>query len=562
MSRNDQPKPGPTSDVDQPGEPPSDEGNTLGNEWPPLRLGAMPPAVPFPVDVLPVELSDFVRVVSDAIGCPPDFVAVSLLVVAGATAALSVVLQLKPGYRATAGLYAMTVGGPSSGKTPALKAVLDPIHEIDNKLCESYQLLMAHYLDQMEEHKNAPAASKPPLPTRPVPEAVVVGDVTTEVLAYLLSQNPRGMLMTLDEGTALVRSLGQYKDGKGADKQFYMSALYGTKIRQDRRGRPDEPLIIPEPFLAIQGNLTPDSLAEFRAERGRQDGFLERILFTVPEARPKPPWSEEGIPDEVAAAWAGIVGRLRGRSMQKFNFGSQPHVITFNDEAKAAWIAWHNSHVALMNSDSPDAGDPAAEWKLCDFAARLALILHLLHVAADPATKPLDAIPPVSLAAVEGAIRLWAYFRSNERRVRSAMAGRGLAGAPRRTALILGWIRNDPARSTFNQGELTKCYAPSRAYDPDEMEDALKWLTDRHGIRPIGPTARLKGQRGRRPSQAWEVHPDLILVPDQTDTQGVPTALDEGECEGSFADYAESPDIPEDRALDADQIETPEASAA
>src|SRR5262249_43268237 len=102
-----------------------------GDEWGPLRLGDAPPAEPFADVILPDPVYDFVRVVSASIGCPPDFVGLPVLVIAGAAIGRSASLLLKPGYFASASLYGMNVGGPSSGKSPALDAVVAPMWEID-----------------------------------------------------------------------------------------------------------------------------------------------------------------------------------------------------------------------------------------------------------------------------------------------------------------------------------------------------------------------------------------------------------------------------------------------
>src|SRR5207245_2476463 len=108
------------------------------------------------------------------------------------------------------------------------------------------------------------------------------------------------------------------------------------------------------------------------------DGFLERILFAFPEQRPKPYWSDAGIPDEARKEWAEVVDRLRARPMAMSEEGKpHPHVVRFAPEAKAAWIEWYDRAVDEVNAPGFDAGELAVEGKLADFAARLALILHL-----------------------------------------------------------------------------------------------------------------------------------------------------------------------------------------
>ena len=125
-----------------------------GSDWPPLRLDALPPVEPFPVDVLPDPAARLVIEGADAIGCPRDFLGVPMLAVAAGTIGRSASLMLKDGYFAGATLYVGCVGPPSDGKTPALKAVAAAVRAIDDKLA-------AEHAQAMERWK-ADAAATPP----------------------------------------------------------------------------------------------------------------------------------------------------------------------------------------------------------------------------------------------------------------------------------------------------------------------------------------------------------------------------------------------------------------
>jgi hypothetical protein len=477
-----------------------------GADWPPLRLGELPPVEAFPLDVLPATVAGFVRVVSDAIGCPPDFVGLPVLVVAGAAIGRSVSLRLKHGYFASASLYGLNVGGPSSGKSPALDAVARPLWQIDEDLHETCRRLKAAFDEAMEAYNRAPKDEKPPRPTRPVIESAMLDDTTTEAVAPHLANNPRGLLVSRDEGSAWVASLNQYKNGRGSDRQFWLSALFGKPVRVDRKGNPDlEPIRIPHPFLSVLGNLPPSMLSELQEQKGRVDGFVERILFACPDPRPRSYWTDDGIPDGIAAGWAEVIRPLRARPMTVSEGKPQPLAIGFTDEAKAAWVAWYNAHVDEVNAPEYDSGELAVEGKLCDFAGRLVLILHLLHLSAEAMQGNADQVPPASRVAVEGAIRLWSYFRSHHRRVRWHMSG-GVGNPVARD--ILDWARRN-RKESFTVKELTD-HLRWLGGLPDEPDTALCWLEGRHAVRRRPDTERPEGTRGRKPSPGYDLHPDLF----------------------------------------------------
>ena len=247
----------------------------IGDDWPALRLGVVPPAAEFPVDVMPEPVADFIKAVSASIGCPPDFVGLPALVVAGAAIGRTVQLEMKVGYEVPSSLYALNIGGPSTGKSPALKNAVRPLWDADERLQLEYTEKVAKYKSDLYAYESADEDKKPEKPIKPIRQTAVVEDITAEALALQLTKNPRGLLVSRDEGSAWVKSFGQYKGGQGTDKQLFMSALFGTPIKVDRKGNADQPpIFISEPFLSVVGNLPPDILTVLQ-NGGQSDGFFE-----------------------------------------------------------------------------------------------------------------------------------------------------------------------------------------------------------------------------------------------------------------------------------------------
>ena len=94
----------PLDNVGASGDVPLGEADSpvVTDEWPPLQLNDCPPVEPFPTDVYPRGVADFVREVTGSIGCPEDFVALPVLIVAGAAIGRSVSLRLRPNHFASA----------------------------------------------------------------------------------------------------------------------------------------------------------------------------------------------------------------------------------------------------------------------------------------------------------------------------------------------------------------------------------------------------------------------------------------------------------------------------
>jgi len=106
---------------------------------------------PFPTDVFPSPVADFVRRVAASVGCPEDFPGVAALVVGGAAAGAARCLELKKGWLEMPGLFAVVVSRPGTAKTPALQAVMAPVHEAQDRAYREHQEAVRVYQEEQDE---------------------------------------------------------------------------------------------------------------------------------------------------------------------------------------------------------------------------------------------------------------------------------------------------------------------------------------------------------------------------------------------------------------------------
>jgi hypothetical protein len=492
---------GAVADQDPKGPAPAIEAIPSGEDWPPLRLEGLSPVEPFPTDVLPVAAARLVVEGAEAIGCPPDFLGVPVLAVAGGTIGRSVNLLVKPGYFAGATIYAATIGPPSDGKTPALKAVASALRAIDD-------VLAAEHAQALERWKQDAAGLakgiKPPPP--PKPRRIDIDDFTMEVLPLLLADNPRGLIMVRDELTAFVLGMNQYKGGKGNDRSNALKIWSGDRIIKDRVTHDNhEPIRCPHPALSIIGGLTPDMLRELADPKGRADGFVDRFLLAYPDPLPIAQWSERGISEDVTGDWRELIARLWMRLLDFKEGRSVPHVAFFSTDGKRRWEEQYNAHVAEMNAEDFPPALRGPWGKFREYAGRLTLNLTLMHHAADPTADPL-MVPDVGPRRVDDAWRVVGYFKSHARRIHPCLAFRPGVGGGRVPDAIVAWIRTGH-RLSFTEHELRQA---RRWIGEKELAEALDYLTSRSAIRPH-ETPRDHARGGRPSSSTYEVNPTLLV---------------------------------------------------
>jgi hypothetical protein len=456
------------------GPAPEAGGDEEGDDgWGPCGLVALPPAEPFPLDVLPEPARDLAKAVAVSVACPVDFPAVVTLAAASGAVGRSTVLLVKPGYFASASLYVALVARSSAGKSPVLSAVMAPLWDIAGRL-------HAEWKPEMEVWEKADPGS---LGEKPVLHRVATTDPTTEALGPILAKNPRGLIILPDEMTRWVMSMDQYKGGKGGDRPFYLSVWSGEPVAVDRAKFQDEPILIPHPFLAVAGGLVPGMLSALTEAEQREDGFLGRVLFSYPGRVPRR-YSEEGVPRAVAGAWQALVEALWALPMPGRDDKPTPRVVRLDPDAKRAWAAWCQAHYDEQAADDFPESLEAPWGKLEGYLPRLALILHLMHLAAVPVRSSADDLPALPRGVIDDAARLVGYFKSHARRVYAEMGGMADGGEAVRA--LVKWVRRG-RRERFSERDVTHG-VPRFRDDPTTLEAALKWMVDRHMIRPCpGP---------------------------------------------------------------------------
>ncbi len=462
----------------------------------------------FPLDALPLSLAELAAEGAAAFGCPPDYFAAPALALAGGAMGRSVELSVNSTYTEAADLTIAVVGPPGSKKSPALRVMLKPFFEIDRELRDVYLQEKETYKRQLREwearKKGADkAAERGDEPVMPTHGHLTLDDTTRESVCQVHAQNARGVVVAMDELSAWVASLNAYRSGKGDDRQFWLKVRSGSLVKVTRKGAP-EPLVIHRPMVPVVGCLTPSGLPDIA--HGRDDGWMDRILFAYPEAGDagRSGYIDKQIDPDLLDAWEGAVRRLRGRPMNEEKIGHpRPFFVHMTKEARASWAAFVNAHHAEQRQPGFDESLIGPWSKLEGFTLRLALILSQLRWAYD-ATSEGQRAPDVTTQDIEGAVRLSAYLKSHFRRVRAE-----LSGAESREAEdgeeILKWAARE-GRNSFSANQINEAMGRFRG-NLKRRDAALAWLRSRSAIRPL--PAPIRDGPGRSPSPVFEINPRI-----------------------------------------------------
>lgn len=472
-------------------------------EWEqPIPLAEIAAVPAFPVDVFPGPLKQFATEAARAIGCPIDFVAAPMLTIAGGAIGASRALEIKKGFIQRALIYQAIVGLPGDGKTPALDTAAKPVYQAQQKSLQEFQQATERYQEEKARHQQAKKDSRnsPDLkiseePKKPHLHRVQVDDITVEALAKILTENSRGVVMIRDELSAWITSTNQYKGGKGSDRQFYLKNWAGVPATVDRKQQ-DSPMIIPHPFVAVVGGIQPELLNCLREEKGRADGFIDRILFAFPDYTPAPEWTWDEIPEEIIAPWQQTLQELLALNQEPTDKGMRPHIIRLTHDARGEWQRLINSIISEQNGESLPSILRGPWSKMKVYAARISLIVHCLRwVTKETDEKNVDA------ESVRRAAELIRYFQAHARKAYAQMASDPEVEDAKR---ILQWIEREE-RSEFKRWEAHKdIKSQGRFPRLEDLDLPLHRLVKHKFLRVRALRIR---SCGRPPDPIYEVNP-------------------------------------------------------
>jgi hypothetical protein len=532
----------------------------------PLPLDQGPPVPPFPVEVLPDWVRDWVAAVARSTQTPPDLAAMLGLSVCGAAIAGKVRVRVNPDWAEPTNLFTVTALSVGDRKSAVFREAVAPVRAYEKKLeaqaakvisemkaerqvlegrLKKAQKAIEKAADEAkltgleaEAKKLIKQLGETRVPDRPL---LLCDDETPENLTRLLTTYGR-VLQAGPEGTAFEIIKGRYSDrGTAGNFDVYLKGHSGDPLRVGRvtRGREG----VDDPALSVALTVQPDvirGLAEQADLTGR--GFLARWLYGVPvslvgrrkvQPDPVPGAVRQAYHDNVTALW-----ELPAATDEEGN--PEPHTLTLTHEASQAlndFMEWLEPQLGEGKELSLLAG-----WanKLAGAVVRVAAILHVAAAAGQGDKEPWGQ--PIGEATMRAAIRL-----GREYLLPHAQAAFGLMGSdPRvpRAKAVLRWVAEQIAGGKVEYVEYVEkgYYRVSRRTlqqhlrgrfkKVEEIDPVLDLLVRYHWLTPTGDGKAGRGNTG----PTFHVHPSVRgLLPDPgpgtqptQPTQPAATQVEEG----------------------------------
>jgi replicative DNA helicase len=491
-----------------------------GRGWePPVPFGAAGQVPPFPVEVLPAWLGDYVAAVATATQTPPDLAGMLALAVLATVAAGAIEVEPRPGWREPLCLFIAVGMDAGARKSSVFTALTRPVADFERQRATAAlpaiteTATLRRIAEQVAAHAEA-AASKAPLDQAEAKQAEaiaraaeaanlvvppiprwLVDDATPEALAGLLATYGRIALLS-PEGDVFDQMAGRYNQTAGPNLGVYLKGHAGDLLKVDRRGRPPE--YVQRPCLTIGLTVQPEVLQGLASRPGfRGRGLLARFPYSLPASlvgrrqAGAPP-----VPEPVADRYALELQALPASLTRPA--GDDPTVLTLDPQAGELLLCFERDLEPRLAAGSGDLAHLAG-WaaKLVGASCRLAGLLHLAGHLRDGWAHP---IGPDTFTA---AIRLADYLVEHARAVFDLMGADPRVGDAR---WLLDWISRTN-QMQFSRRDAHQA-ARGRFRKATDLEPALRLLEEHGYLRRVDPEPSQDPHgRGRPASPRFVVNP-------------------------------------------------------
>lgn len=330
------------------------------------------PRSPFPLEIFPPEIADSLRELAAALAAPVAPLPGAVFAVLGAALGSSVAVSPKPGWREPLIVWHGHIAESGESKTPAIAELTRPLREEQAREMERYR-------HRYEQWANIPQKDRKDIPEPPPARTIYASDLTLEGLRAALEHGGHGgILVAQDELSAMITGQGQYKQGRGSDREAWLSLWTGIAAHVLRtKGN----VWLDKSCVCLIGGIQPRVFAVTFDPLRQTDGTLFRFLLVY-----EPPTHRELGPqvwsDERRGQWDTIVRRALAWSSQR----DQPRVILFSDDAQKAFFDWRND----LDADKLDFSPIFRGFlpKAYAYALRLTGLIACLHAFTEGREPP------------------------------------------------------------------------------------------------------------------------------------------------------------------------------
>jgi hypothetical protein len=365
----------------------------------------------FPLEVFPEEIQKYILLCNKTLNSSIDYMGCSMLWLNSIIIGNSINIEVKKGWVETANIWIALVGKAGIGKTPSISNITFPIMKRNSKEIKNY---IKKY-DDFEKYKSLEKSEQNLQEEKKKPSKTqfIVNDVTLEALVEMHGENKNGIGVLKDELAGWFKDMNKYR--QGSDTEHWLSSWSGKEINMNRKTA--KSAFVEKAFIPVLGGIQPGIMDSFYTEENKDNGFIDRMLFSFPELTVEE-YNDDEMKDEYLNWYdnyiIGCYETIQNIIEYTDDFEIMPHKAKFNNDAKDEWKRIFNDLTGVQNSDNENEYMKSMLPKQKSYIPRFALILNTLNSFSDK-EKPFTEITKKSVLDAE---KLSNYFIEMSKKIK------------------------------------------------------------------------------------------------------------------------------------------------
>ena len=472
----------------------------------------LPPADPFPFDVLGDVLEGAALAVQDYTQAPTAICGQSVLAAATLAVQGHADIKLPTGQSRPVSGYFVTVAATGERKTACDTHALQPIRKREEHLRQQYDIDFPNWQnmkDSWDKQRQQILGNKSEFPTiqaktqalsdlgsapmEPLIPMLTCPEPTFEGMCRLLASGPPSVGIFSGEGGQFLGGYGMSKDHKLKTSAALSSTWDGDPIKRVRAG--DGVVTLPGRRVALHLMAQPEVSARLLSDRDLEDqGILSRLLVTAPETaagtrmwRDPRPESHDSLilyNSTLLSILEKPLPLVEGKSNEV-----SPRSVSLSPAAREKWISFANHIESLIAPGGELEPIRGLANKLPEHAARLAAVLSLIEEIQSG---------EVSNNHVAAGIELAQHYASEALRLFSA---RSVSDELRLAQRLLEWLENKWTEPLIALPSIYQL-GPNAIRDKRTAARIVDILEDHGWLIPIEGSATVAGKSRR---DVWRI---------------------------------------------------------
>lgn len=330
----------------------------------------------FPLYIYPDNIQNYILQSAHTLGLSIDYMGCSMLWLISVVVGNSLSIRVKTGWNEMAVVWLALVGKKGIGKTPSINQMIWPLERINNQEIKKYIKQYAKFKEYDKADKKDKAQMEEI--TEPKKTQFIVNDVTLEALVDMHEENKNAVAVFKDELAGWFKDMNKYR--AGSDLEFWLSSWSGKSVNMNRKTAKSS--FVDKPFIPVLGGIQPSIFEQFNNEQNVDNGFIDRLLLTFPDAYIEN-YNENELQHDLRQWYSDYVVKFYDH-IKKYvcNYSPDgdvlPYEANFTPAAKKEWIRVFNNISEQQNSDDMNEYMKSMLPKQKSYIPRFALLINTL----------------------------------------------------------------------------------------------------------------------------------------------------------------------------------------